>query len=131
MSKRIMAVDDESGALTLIEIVFKRHGFIVSTANNALAALDLLESQTPDLFILDVMMPGMDGIELCKHLRSRPELAKIPVIILSARSDAKSVNRGLEAGANAFLSKETLHSDLVTEVHKLLKMESSALGHVG
>src|SRR5574341_2133992 len=70
MTRRIMVVDDELGALTLIGIMLERGGFEVLKARNAFEALDILKNQTPDLIILDVMMPGMDGIELCRRIRA-------------------------------------------------------------
>jgi len=89
--KRILVVDDEIGALTLIGIMLERGGFSVLKAKDAQAALAELDKETPDLIILDVMMPGMNGIELCKVIRSRTETGMIPVLILSARGDAESV----------------------------------------
>src|SRR5215510_10095390 len=113
MSKQIMVVDDEAYMLALTEIILKRRGFTVVKAQNAWDALDKLNSSTPDLFILDVMMPGIDGIELCKQLRARPQTANIPVIMFSAKDDVLSMERSLKAGANAYLSKLTRHTDLV------------------
>lgn len=120
MPSTVMVVDDEVGALTLIGIMLERGGFVVLKARDAFAALELLEQETPDLFILDVMMPKMDGIELCRKIRSQPNTAKIPVIILSARGDAESVKEGFEAGANDYLEKPILHHDLVTKVRTML-----------
>jgi DNA-binding response OmpR family regulator len=89
-------------------------------AADAYSALDLLETSTPDLFILDVMMPGMDGIELCKRIRARPETSTTPILMLSAKNDAKTIKNGLEAGANDYMVKPPVHQDLVGRVRKLL-----------
>jgi len=113
--KRILVVDDEIGALTLIGIMLERGGFEVLKAKDADQALAVLELDTPDLIILDVMMPGMDGIELCRLLRQRPDTASLPVLILSARGDAKSVMSGMDAGASDYLPKPILHHDLVSK----------------
>jgi DNA-binding response OmpR family regulator len=130
MPKQIMVVDDEVGALTLIGIMLERGGFAVLKARDAFTTLDMLKETTPDLFILDVMMPRMDGIELCRQIRARPETAQTPVIILSARGDADSVEQGFEAGADDYLSKPILHHDLVTKVRNMLGMEDKeALNH--
>jgi DNA-binding response OmpR family regulator len=123
MNKQIMVVDDEAHILLLLDITFKRRGFTVLKANDPYTALMMLESSTPDLFILDVMMPGMDGLELCRQIRARPETAQTPVIMLSARYDQKSVERGLAAGANAYLPKMTLHSELVAQVRNMLTVQ--------
>ena len=120
MTKQIMVVDDEVGALTLIGIMLERGGFSVVKAKDAYAALEAVESNTPDLFILDVMMPRMDGIELCKEIRARADTAKTPIIILSARGDTESIEEGFEAGADDYLSKPILHHDLVTKVRDML-----------
>lgn len=120
-----MVVDDEVGALTLIKIMLERGGFEVLKAQDAYTALDLLESNQPELIILDVMMPGMDGIELCKRIRGRSETEHTPVLILSARGDPESVEEGLSAGANDYLSKPILHHDLITKVRELLEAVGS------
>lgn len=120
--KHILVVDDEIGALTLIGIMLERGGFNVIKAKDANAALAELEKTTPDLIILDVMMPGMDGIELCRVIRSRAATRSTPVLILSARGDAESVMRGMDAGANDYLPKPILHHDLVDKVRKMLDM---------
>ncbi|MCZ7544750.1 MAG: response regulator [Anaerolineae bacterium] len=123
--KRILVVDDEIGALTLIGIMLERGGFEVLKAKNADAALSVLDQETPDLIILDVMMPGMDGIELCRTVRGRPETESTPVLILSARGDAESVMRGMDAGASDYLPKPILHHDLVAKVRKMLDMNAA------
>lgn len=120
MKRDILVVDDEIGALTLIGIMLERGGFNVLKARDAKAALAVLDENNPDLIILDVMMPGMDGIELCQVIRTRDDTGKTPVLILSARGDAESIIRGIEAGANDYLPKPILHHDLVSKVRSML-----------
>ena len=120
MKRDILIVDDEIGALTLIGIMLERGGFNVLKARDANSALSVLEENNPDLIILDVMMPGMDGIELCQVIRKRDATTKTPVLILSARGDAESIIRGIEAGANDYLPKPILHHDLVSKVRSML-----------
>src|SRR6185295_2388498 len=122
--KRILVVDDEIGALTLIGIMLDRGGFEVLKARDATQALAMLEKDTPDLFILDVMMPDIDGIELCRMLRDRAETSATPILILSARGDAESVMRGMDAGATDYLPKPILHHDLVAKVRTMLNMNT-------
>jgi DNA-binding response OmpR family regulator len=124
MKKNVLVVDDEIGALTLIGIMLERGGFNVLKAKDADAALAILDQNTPDLIILDVMMPGTDGIELCGMIRDRDDTGKTPVLILSARGDADSVMRGMEAGANDYLPKPILHHDLVTKVRTILSQSN-------
>lgn len=124
MSKAIMVVDDELGILTLVEIILKRHGLSVIKARDAYEALDYLETRTPDLFVLDLMMPDIDGIELCRRIRQRSATADRPIIILSARHDAHSVERGIAAGADVYIPKTMLHSDLIPQINALLDSRS-------
>lgn len=123
--KRILVVDDEVGALTLIGIMLDRGGFEVVKAQNAQQALDFLDTNPPDLIILDIMMPGMDGIELCQTIRNRQERGNVPILILSTRGDAKSVLRSMDAGATDYLPKPILHHDLVAKVRTLLNLEGA------
>lgn len=120
MKRNILVVDDEIGALTLIGIMLERGGFSVLKARDATSALAVLDQNTPDMIILDVMMPGMDGIELCRVIRQRDDTLSIPVLILSARGDAESIMRGMEAGANDYLPKPILHHDLVAKVRTII-----------
>lgn len=120
MKKHILVVDDEIGAQTLIGIMLERGGFSVTKAEDAQSALEVLEQTNPDLIILDVMMPGMDGIDLCRAIRDRG-FDSTPILILSARSDAESIMRGMEAGASDYLPKPILHHDLVAKVRGMLE----------
>ncbi len=120
MKKHILVVDDEIGALTLIGIMLDRGGFSVLKAKDATSALAVLDQNTPDMIILDVMMPGMNGIELCRVIRDREETQETPILILSARGDAQSVMEGMAAGANDYLPKPILHHDLVAKVRTIL-----------
>ncbi len=124
--KRIMIVDDEIGARTLIGIMLDRGGFEVLKAGDANQALSMLDQDSPDLIILDVMMPGMDGIDLCRAIRKRPATTTTPVLILSTRGDAESVMRGMDAGATDYLPKPILHHDLVAKVRHLLNLNAVA-----
>lgn len=121
--KRIFVVDDEIGALTLIGIMLERGGFEVQKAQHAKEALSKLNSEgPPDMFILDVMMPEIDGIQLCRMLRERADTKELPILILSARGDAKSVIQGMEAGANDYILKPIFHHNLVEKVRSILQM---------
>ncbi len=131
MNEKIMVVDDEPNMLALLAIILRRKGFTVLSAEGAYQALTLLAKEKPDLFILDVMMPGMSGLELCQRLRSRPDTARTPVIMLSGRADSEAVQRGLAAGASEYLPKTTSHTHIVSRVQELLDSSSQRLenGH--
>jgi len=120
MKKLIMLVDDESGMLDLVGLILQRQGYSVLKARDGLTALALLESSTPDLFILDVMMPDMNGIDLCRHIRSRPQTAETPIVMLSARTDLETKRQSFEAGANLYLSKLAVHRELAVVVRDML-----------
>jgi len=122
--KRILVVDDELGARTLIGIMLDRGGFEVLKAADANEALGILDGDKPDLVILDIMMPGMDGFELCRKIRENSATSDLPVLILSTRGDAESVMRGMDAGATDYLPKPILHHDLVAKVRHLLNLDT-------
>ncbi|MEL7674284.1 MAG: response regulator [Chloroflexota bacterium] len=120
MKRQIMLVDDEHGMLDLVGLVLQRQGFSVLKAKDAFTALALLESSAPDLFVLDVMMPQMNGIELCRRIRQRPETSATPVVMLSARTDSEAKRQSFEAGATLYLSKVAIHREFVTVVRDML-----------
>jgi two-component system, OmpR family, response regulator ResD len=120
----ILAVDDDKGARNLIKIMLTREGFDVTEARDANEALSLLDEFTPDLIILDVMMPGMNGVDLCKVLRERTDTARLPILILSTLSDMKTVLNSVDAGATDYLPKPIYHNDLKAKVKGLLEATS-------
>ena len=126
MPKQVMVVDDEIGALALIAIILERNGYAVVKAQGGPVALDLLDKTTPDLFVLDVMMPEMDGIELCERIRARSSTAATPIIMLSARTDQESIDRALQIGANDYLSKPVFQHALVSKVALALGLDEPA-----
>jgi CheY-like chemotaxis protein len=114
-----MVVDDEAAVLLLVDISLQRRGFKVLGANGPFAALSMLDNATPDLFIIDNMMPGMNGAELCQVIRARPETAKTPIIIFSGSVDRGMIDRGAVTGANAYLPKGSTQ-ELMACVEKML-----------
>ncbi len=103
--KSILIVDDEEGICSMLALSLSKIGFRTSTATNGHEALEALEGGKPDLIILDVIMPKMDGFEVLKRLRARPGCSDIPVIMLTARSTPDDVNKGVELGADFYLPK--------------------------
>lgn len=116
----ILIVDDEPMARDLIRLMLERAQFKVSEAMDGFDALAKVKSVAPDLIILDVMMPGMDGFSFCRSLRADPVTTKIPVIMLSARTHPESVREGMEAGATRYLSKLVSRKDLVQNIRDVL-----------
>jgi CheY-like chemotaxis protein len=120
MSKEIMVIDDDLQMRRLVSLVLQRRGFAVVEAKDAYAALNLLEDMTPTLIILDLMMPGMDGFELCRKIRSDKHTRETPIIAMSASFGSQNERLSLEAGANQYLSKVSLHVYLTVTVTELL-----------
>lgn len=126
LSQSVLVVDDEPMARTLLRLMLVRAGFEVSEAEDGYDALEKIEAELPDLVILDVMMPGMDGFSVCRAVRESARTAQLPVIMLSAKTDLESVNRGLRAGANKYLTKPISPDELTRQVRSILgEAESS------
>ncbi|NUP89023.1 MAG: response regulator [Candidatus Sumerlaeia bacterium] len=103
--KKILLADDEEDVKTIVEVFLQSKGFEVVTAFDGLSALDLVRTERPDLILLDVMMPVVNGFEVCTRLKSDPATRDIPIIMLSAMGQAESVDRGLAAGAADYMVK--------------------------
>lgn len=120
MHKQIMIVDDDANVLKLFEIILQRQGYTVVTVNDPGRAMELLAACTPDLFIVDVMMPHIDGLELCQHLRRRTETAYTPIILVSGMYDERMIKRAVDAGANDYVPKLISPKALANKVKQTL-----------
>ncbi len=121
MAKKVLIVDDEPDIIEIISYNLVKEGYEVSSAKNGLEALDKTNSFKPDLLILDIMMPKMNGIEVCKILRSKPEYNETLIILLTALSDETSQIKGLETGADDYLNKPISPKVLVTRVNAIFR----------
>lgn len=121
MSQSVLVVDDEPMARQLLRLMLVRAGFEVLEAESGLDALEKVNEKRPDVVLLDVMMPGMDGFTVCENLREHHSLSEMPIIMLSAKTDVDSVQRGINLGANKYLTKPISPSDLNRHVQELLK----------
>lgn len=110
----------------LLRLMLERAGFAISEAEDGLKALLMVAEQSPDVLLLDVMMPNMDGLTVCEKLRARPETAVLPIILLSARTSPESVKAGMEAGATRYLGKPISHEQLIQTVRDVLENIPSA-----
>lgn len=119
MSKTILVVDDDAGWRTLLGIVLKKNDFVGVFAKNSQEALQILESQTPDLMMTDFTMPGMNGIDLCVTVRQRG--LTFPIVMLSGRYDAEHIARATEAGANLVLQVPIPPPQLIPKLKELLE----------
>lgn len=119
----ILLSDDEVSAMVLVGLMLERADYRVAKAEDPFVTLELAERLHPDLIVTDIAKPGMSGLEMITLLKGNPALRDIPVVILSARSDAVSVERGLEAGAAAYLIKPILNNDVEGAVAQVLGIE--------
>ncbi len=124
----ILVVDDSPANLELLLVVLNNSGFNVLLAKNGEKALEQLESIRPDIILLDVMMPGMNGFEICRLLKTSDETKNIPVIIMSALSDIKDKVEGFNAGAVDYITKPIQHQEVVARVTTHLTIQSLQKG---
>jgi len=123
MSARILVVDDIMPNVKLLEAKLTSQYYDVITANSGQEALDKMEVESPDIVLLDVMMPGMDGFEVCTRIKANPKTAHIPVVMVTALTDTNDKIRGLEAGADDFLSKPINDTALMARVRSLSRLK--------
>ncbi|MCA9996664.1 MAG: response regulator [Anaerolineales bacterium] len=117
----ILVVDDEPLLRRLLRSMLERGGFQVDEAQDGLDALSKIQTKVPDLLIVDYMMPKMDGPDTCRAVRCHEQTAHVPVIMLSARTDDRSAQHSLDAGATLCLQKPLGFRDLVGSVERLLR----------
>jgi len=126
VSKKILIADDEPSIVAAVEFLLKRGGYEVRVARSGDEALELIEASPPDLVLLDVMMPGRSGYEVCKRLRERPEWKDIKIIMLSAKGRDAEVSRGLLLGADVYITKPFSTRDLMAKIQGLLESDPAA-----
>ncbi len=123
MSARVLVVDDILPNVKLLEAKLSCEYYDVITATSGQEALEKVETENPDIVLLDVMMPGMDGFEVCSRIKSNPEKAHIPVVMVTALTDVEDKVRGLEVGADDFLSKPIDDIALMARVRSLARLK--------
>ncbi|OOV25496.1 response regulator [Flavobacterium sp. LM5] len=118
--KKILLVDDEPNILMSLEYTFKKHNFEVFVARDGQEALDIVQNQLPDVIILDVMMPLVDGYETLRQIKKNDKLQHCKVIFLSAKNKEKDIEKGLALGADLYLLKPFSIKKIVEQVQALL-----------
>lgn len=121
---KILVVDDEESIIELVKFNLEREGYQVVTAKDGDKALNLVREEMPDLIILDVMLPGVDGITVCRNINSNPETKNIPIIMLSARGEEVDKILGLEMGADDYITKPFSPRELVARVKARLRRQA-------
>ena len=126
MAEKILIVDDDVDSLKLIGLMLKRQGYDVTVADSGGKALSKADAEIPSLIILDVMMPDMNGLDVCRRLRANPKTANIPIIMFTAKTLIDDKVKGFEAGADDYLTKPTHPAELANRVKSVLqrKLES-------
>jgi DNA-binding response OmpR family regulator len=119
MGGRILLVEDEGNILEAISFILSRAGWEVQGHGNGATALEAVARLAPDLLVLDVMLPGRSGLEILRDLRGRSETAELPVLMLTAKGQARDRDTALELGANAYLTKPFSNADLLDTVTRL------------
>ena len=119
----ILVVDDRPANLEVLFEVFDETRFDVSFVTDGGSCLELAEAEHPDLILLDVTMPGMDGFEVCQHLKANPQTRNIPVIFMSARSDASDKQKGFALGAVDYISKPIHPDEVLARINTHLRIK--------
>ena len=126
MARRILVVEDDPSAQRLISYTLEREGYQVIIASNGMEGLKKARGEEPELLVLDVMLPGLDGFELCHRLRGDPQTAALPILMLSAKAQETDISTGMRVGADDYLTKPADPSEIVRRVAKLLSKKDAA-----
>ena len=120
MPKEILIVDDEPGVVVPIQFLMEQQGYKVMIAEKGEDALDLIYQYKPDLLLLDIMLPGIDGYEVCEIVRLNPNFRKVKIIFLTAKGREEEIAKGLALGADAYITKPYSNAALIAKVNELL-----------
>lgn len=124
----ILVVDDEEDIVALVELNLAREDYKVLACGTGEQALEIAHSKLPDLMILDLMLPGIDGLEVCRRLKNHPKTMQIPIIILSAKGEEADIVAGLELGADDYITKPFNGKVLVARVRRVLRKSIAPIG---
>ena len=127
MGKKILIIEDDPATQRLVNYSLKQEGYQIITASNGLEGIRKALGELPDLIILDVMLPGMDGFEICYRLRSEPSTANLPILMFSAKAQEIDKDTGIKVGADDYLTKPSAPADIVNHVGRLLAKKKSGV----
>ncbi len=117
---KILVVDDDPYILMSLEFLMRKNGFDVMVARNGTEALDLVEKQLPDLVLLDIMMPDVDGYEICRYIKKSTKLKNTKVVFVSAKSKETDIQKSYDLGASLYITKPFSTRELLKQVKELL-----------
>ena len=121
-ASNILIVDDAIANLTLLSEILKSEGYKVKPVSNGLTALQIVEVEKPDLILLDIMMPNMDGFEVCLRIKKNPKLRDIPIIFISALNDTRNIVKALNSGGVDYITKPFLEKEILVRVATNLRI---------
>jgi DNA-binding response OmpR family regulator len=121
MAKEILIVDDEPGIVVPVQFLMEQQGYNVMTADRGEDALDLIYQYKPDLVLLDIMLPGIDGYEVCEIVRLNPDYRDVKIVFFTAKGRETEIAKGLALGADAYITKPYSNVELVAKVKELLE----------
>lgn len=124
----VLVIDDQENIIEFIKLGLKYEGFLVESAMDGQQGLDAAQRLIPELIILDVMLPGMDGLEVCRRLRANPTTQDIPILMLTAKDDVRDRIAGLDTGADDYLTKPFSFEELVARIRAILRRQNRGRG---
>jgi DNA-binding response OmpR family regulator len=125
MSRRVLLIEDEPNIIEAIRFLLSREGWTVDTHADGTDAVELVTSSRPDLVILDMMLPGRSGMDILRDLRALPDLAGMPILMLTARGQLRDRDMAEKAGVNRFMTKPFSNAEVLTAVRDLLAQASN------
>ncbi|MCK4691540.1 MAG: response regulator [Desulfuromonadales bacterium] len=120
LQKKVLIVEDEESLLKLESILLTTKGYLVQGVDNGLEALEAIDKEAPDLVLLDVMLPKMDGFEVCSRIKQNPATKHIPVILLTAKKTPEDISRGQEVGADHYITKPFKSATVIETIELLI-----------
>src|SRR4030042_248559 len=130
MTNKILIIKDDPTSLRLIEYALKQRGYQVLTTLNGLEGIITAQKEEPDLIMLDIMLPGIDGFEVCRRLHAGSQTARVPILIISAKTQKEDINAGFRAGADDYLPKPASPTEIINRVESLLSKKISGQARV-
>jgi len=118
---KVLIVDDDPNILMSLEFLMRKNGYEVFIARNGSEAMELLEQNTPDLALLDIMMPDVDGYEICKHVKTSDQLKSCKIVFISAKTKESDIQKGYDSGADLYITKPFSTKNVVSKVKELLE----------